>query len=273
MPALDGPANWVAMIPDLFHPLAAPFRLDGTNGSAVVLLHGFTGVPAHFRPLATALHRHGYTVTVPLLAGHGTSIDDMAQTDHRDWYRSAELAVRAVSDHHRVHVAGLSMGGLLGIQVAARLATSSVTTINSPVIVRNPRLYLAPFASWAVPTVLWDADGRITAPQELAAFDLTYPGFHTSSARHLLRVVVDAYRTAHRLRRPSLVIQSRTDETVHPSSAVLLRRALGPGCSLLWLDSARHNSLLDPAAERITHALLSRIRTATSGELHQQDKI
>ena len=30
---------------DLLDPLADEFRFDGTNGEAVVLIHGFTGVP------------------------------------------------------------------------------------------------------------------------------------------------------------------------------------------------------------------------------------
>lgn len=247
------------MIPELFSPLAAPFRLEGTNGEAVVLTHGFTGIPAHFRPLAEFLHGHGYTVNVPLLAGHGTSPADMATTGADDWTRSVRLAARAVSDHRRVHLAGLSMGGLLSILVAKDVAVSSVTTINSPLIVKNKRLYLAPVAHRFVPEVSWPDEAPPPLDAEVAPYWLTYDGYRTESAAELLAVIRRAYRAARRLRRPAMVIQSRVDESVDPRSAELLARALGPTCELVWLERSIHNSLLDGERDVIHQAVLRRI--------------
>lgn len=247
------------MIPDLFSPLAAPFRLEGTNGEAVVLSHGFTGVPAHFRPLAEFLHGHGYTVNVPLLAGHGTSPADMATTGADDWTRSVRLAARGVSDHRRVHLVGLSMGGLLSIIVARDVAASSVTTINSPILVRNKRLYLAPLAHRFLPEVKWPDEPPPPLDPEVAPYWLTYDGYRTESAAELVTVLRRAYRAARRLRRPALVIQSRVDESVDPRSAEILARALGPTCELVWLDRSVHNSLLDGERDLIHRAVLRRI--------------
>ena len=92
-------------MPELMDPLAAAFRLDGSNGEAVVLIHGHTGNPAHFRPLAAELHSAGFTVTVPRLAGHGTTMEDMATTHACDWVASARSAVDDVADHSRIHLA------------------------------------------------------------------------------------------------------------------------------------------------------------------------
>ena len=247
------------MIPDLFSPHAAPFRLEGTNGEAVVLTHGFTGVPAHFRPLAEFLNGHGYTVNVPLLAGHGTSPTDMATTGADDWIRSVRQAGQAVADHRRVHLAGLSMGGLLSILAARDVAASTITTINSPIIVRNKRLYLAPLAHRLVPEVSWPDEAPPPLDPEVAPYWLTYDAYRTESAAELLAVIRRAYRAARRLRRPALVIQSRVDESVDPRSAELLAKALGPTCDLVWLDHSIHNSLLDRERDLIHRAVLRRI--------------
>ena len=247
------------MIPELFDPSVAPYRIEGTNGHAVVLLHGFTGVPTHFRPLAERLNVEGFTVNVPLLAGHGTSIDHLRETSYEEWIRGAELAARAVADHRSVHLAGLSMGGLLSIIIAARTAATTITTINSPIVVHDLHLYLSPFAHHLIPTVTWD-DPVSPAPEDVAHYDLTYQGFHTPSAAQLVRIMVEAYRWAHRLRRPSLVIQSKADETVRPISATLLKRALGPPAELFWLETARHNALLDPERGRLEAALVEHVR-------------
>ena len=246
------------MIPELFDPRVAPYRLEGTNGHAVVLLHGFTGVPTHFRPIAERLNRSGFTVNVPLLEGHGTTIDHLLETSYEEWIRGAELATRAVADHRTVHLAGLSMGGLLSIIVAARTAATTITTINSPIVVHDLQLYLSPFAHRLVPTVTWD-DPTSPAPEDVAEYDLTYAGFHTPSAAQLVRIMAEAYRCAHRLRRPSLVIQSKADETVRPISGRLLKRALGPPAELFWLERARHNALLDPERERLETAVVGHI--------------
>ena len=49
----------------------------GANKSiGILLVHGFTGSPASMRPWAEYLNQHGYTVTVPLLPGHGTRPED-----------------------------------------------------------------------------------------------------------------------------------------------------------------------------------------------------
>ena len=62
------------MAAELMDSLAAAFRFDGSNGEAVVLIHGFTGVPAHFRPMAHVLDDAGYGVAVPRFTGHGTQV-------------------------------------------------------------------------------------------------------------------------------------------------------------------------------------------------------
>jgi carboxylesterase len=246
-------------IPDLFDPLCAPFRLEGDRDEAVVLVHGFTGVPAHFRPLAEFLNAHGYTVNVPLLAGHGTTIEDMAQTGWRDWLRSTEQAVAAVSSHRRIHLAGLSMGGLLAVVAASRSGASTVTTINSPLLVRNKQMYLAPLIHRLRPVVIWPDSEPPNLDPEVRPYWLTYPGFHTKTVSGLLRLSMMCWTIAGRIRRPALVIQSKVDESVDPRSATILARRLGPGTDLVWLERAFHNALLSEERTVIHQRILERI--------------
>ncbi len=247
------------MTPDLFTSHAAPFRLDGPNGEAVVLVHGFTGIPGHFRPLADYLHERGYTVNVPLLAGHGVDPDHLADSRWEDWRRTVVHAAQAVAGHRRIHLVGLSMGGLLSIIAAPRVAAATITTINSPILVKDKRLYLATIIHRFAPPVTWPDREPPELDDEVADLFQTLPGHHVSSAAELTSVMAIAYRTARRLRRPSTVIQSRADESVDPRSAVLLARALGPDCEIVWLDNSIHNSLLDRERQTIHEAVLRRI--------------
>lgn len=101
---------------------AESFLLEGKNNKAVLLLHGYTGAPSEMRPLGDYLHALGYTVSCVRLPGHGTSIKDLEATTATDWYAAAEAeCLELLARFDSVYVAGLSMGGLLAMKLAARL--------------------------------------------------------------------------------------------------------------------------------------------------------
>lgn len=74
------------------------------------------------RYLGEALNRRfGFSVVGPRLPGHGTSPDDMETTGYLDWMGVAEQALREVAKRKsKVFVTGLSMGGTLTVNLAAR---------------------------------------------------------------------------------------------------------------------------------------------------------
>src|SRR3569833_411179 len=106
-----------------------PFSFEG-NDVGVLVLHGFTGSTQSVRDLGEGLHkRYGFTVVGPRLPGHGTSPDDMETTGYLDWVGEAERALHALAARKRqVFVTGLSMGGSLTLNLAARFP-SLVTAI------------------------------------------------------------------------------------------------------------------------------------------------
>jgi len=243
---------------DLFSTLAAPFQLPGDNGEAVIAVHGFTGIPGHWRLAAETLNQHGYTVVAPLLPGHGTSVSEMERHGAADWLRTVVDAALSVRDHRRVHLAGLSLGGLLAILAAGPTNAATITTVSAPLRFRHKSIYLAPFLHHFKPYTPWPASSAPSEPETAELF-LTYPGFPTRRAADLLVVLRHARKTARRLRRPALVVQSAADESVHPRSGPRLAKLLGPGTQTLWLSDSRHNALLDRERGLIHAALLRRI--------------
>jgi carboxylesterase len=236
----------------------APFRREGRTGEAVVLFHGYTGHPGHCTPLGEALAEAGHTVVAPRLAGHTGNAEDMADVTWRDWMSSARSAAESVSEHRRVHLVGLSMGGLLAILLARPLAAASITTVNAPILVRDTRMYLAPLARHFVE---WVPAADIVVPDsQLDHLWAPTPLHSTAAVAGLVAVVRHAWRAAGRLRRPSLVIQSRVDEAVRPVSGRLLAWRLGG--HLVWVDT-RHNAFLDPGRPLVHDAVLSHITRLT----------
>jgi len=90
----------------------------GRNG--VLLIHGLTGTPTEMRFVAKGLNRNGFTVHGMQLAGHCGDEADLLKTGWHDWYGSVvEAAERLHQEVDHLFVAGLSMGALLALKLAA----------------------------------------------------------------------------------------------------------------------------------------------------------
>lgn len=115
-------------------PWSGPGRVSGQAGriadagfaypggkAAVLLIHGLTGTPAEMRFVGKGLARAGFSVYGVQLAGHCGSEKDLARTGWKDWYASVETAYREISRKHDVvFAAGLSMGAVMSVHLAAR---------------------------------------------------------------------------------------------------------------------------------------------------------
>ena len=77
-------------------PGCEPWSASGGPHGALVI-HGFTGNPQGLRGLAEAFAAAGLAVDLPLLPGHGTSVDDMPDTGWDDWSAAAEAAYAALA--------------------------------------------------------------------------------------------------------------------------------------------------------------------------------
>lgn len=83
---------------------------------AVLLLPGLSSTPLEMRPVAKALHRDGYTVSVPHIEGYGLGAPC---TDWRAWIAAARAKYRALREtHETVSLCGLCIGATLSLAVA-----------------------------------------------------------------------------------------------------------------------------------------------------------
>lgn len=100
---------------------AEPVSIVGGPNGAVLLLHGYMGTVQTVRDWAMAFAQAGFAVEAPLLPGHGTSAEEMADTQWSDYVDCAEGFYRGlVERYQRVFVGGLCLGGPLAAEIAAR---------------------------------------------------------------------------------------------------------------------------------------------------------
>jgi len=209
-------------------PGAEPFSTAG-GPHGVLVLHGFTGTPQSMRGLAETFAAAGFAVELPLLPGHGTSVDDLATTAFAEWLQAVsdaygQLAARC----ERVVVAGLSMGATLGARLAARHAeVAGLIVINGAFAPFDPgvRDGLAELVTQGV-TRIPGLGNDVADPSQT---ELAYDEVPAAQLLSLLDALDTIEADLAQIRCPSLVITSDQDHVVPPASSdYFAQRVAGP---------------------------------------------
>lgn len=231
---------------------AEPFFFPGGE-QGVLLVHGFTGSPSEMRLLGEFLHKRGYTILGPRLAGHGTSVEEMAGTAWPHWYSAVEDGYHMLRAMCReVSVVGLSMGGLLSLKLAAEYPVTRVVSLSTPIFIADKRLPLLP-----VYRLL-----RRYVPKrrrKLAVDDIYNVGYDytpLSSLKSLLALIRHVDKLLPQVVAPALIMQSRVEHTVRPESAKHIYDRLGSkDKQLIWLGRSGHIITLDVERDKVFTAV------------------
>lgn len=256
---------------------AAPIALDA-GPRAVLLLHGFGDTPQSLAPQAHALHAHGWSVRVPLLPGHGRSLEAFCASTAELWTAHARAALAELRTTHAVvALVGQSMGGALAVLLAAdatprvsvpiggtpsvpRLAPCAALVLLAPFLELSPRA-----RRWTTLWPLWslwrrwvpgDADASIRDPRARAA-SLGY-GVATPRLLREVRDVVDAAAAAlGAVRLPTLVVHSVADYRITRAAAERSFARLGASPrALRWVERSGHVITVDHDSAEVTAMLL-----------------
>jgi carboxylesterase len=234
---------------------AEPIALDADPDRAALLVHGFGDAPDTLRDLARRLHGAGWTVRVPLLPGHGRTLDAFAASRADAWIAAARDAYAELrARHRRVAVVGLSMGGALSAILAADAPPTSLVLL-APYVAMPPVARVAGalhplvglVAPWVVtrnPRSIHDAAARTAS----RGYGVTAPHL----LRELARVVDRAVAALPRVTAPTRVVQSREDNRISVAAAERAFASLGAATKeLVWIDGCGHVITVDFAKERV----------------------
>lgn len=244
-------------------PGAEPFSAPGGPHGALVL-HGFTGTPQSMRGLAKAFAAAGFAVELPLLPGHGTTVEDMATTGWDDWSGTAEAAYQELAARcDRVVVAGLSMGGTLTAWLAAaHPEIAGIVAINPAIDPPAPSFIEMLRGILQSGTTVMPAVGNdIADPNET---ELAYDGVPVASMLSLVERGEDLYGRLGDVSCPVLIMNSPQDHVVPPvSSDVLASKVSGP-VERVSLDRSYHVATLDYDKDEIESRAVEFARKVTT---------
>lgn len=226
-----------------------PFLFEGDE-RGLLLIHGFTGSTAEFGPMGKYFHSLGYTVHAPLLAGHGTTPEEMARTGWQDWWQSVVEGYERLRKYgcKKLFAAGLSMGGVLALRVARELGVDGVISMSAPMRFRNKKAY---FAHLLYPFIPYQVRSEQKAPhieEAIFPYDRT-PVKCVASLKQLMR---DVRFKLSDIVTPALIIQGGEDETIYPEDAYIIFNGLGSSFKeIKWYPRSSHIIVLDHDREQM----------------------
>lgn len=257
----------------------------GPNGFAekrgetvVLLVHGLTGTPSEMRHFGRQLTRKGLSVACPQLAGHCDSVSALKASTWQDWYRTVDDTFEALSrEYKHIHVAGLSMGALLGLLLAARKRErlAGVTLLSPtffydgwnipkwrqrlllPLVIYSPLRHLI---SWEEPPPYGIKDERVramvTAVLENRDSQTADKIGHFKTPASVIRESKGLIRAAKQclrgVRRPTLVVHSTEDDMASIKNAHFVTRRIGSEqVETFFVDDSYHVLTLDKRKDEI----------------------
>jgi carboxylesterase len=231
-------------------PGAEPFDLPG-GPVGVLLCHGFTGTPQSMRPWGEHLAAAGFTVSCPLLPGHGTRWQDANASTEDDWYGAVSAALDGLLARcSTVVVAGLSMGGTLAVRLAERRPddVAALVLVNPSLLTLRADAKLLPLIARLTPS--WPGIASdIKKPGEV---ELAYPRLPTRAAIAVRRLWAATRADLPRVTAPLLVFRSAVDHVVEPASTeLLLASVASTDTTEVVLPESFHVATLDNDAPAI----------------------
>lgn len=231
------------------------FFLPG-NAIGFLLIHGFTATTTEVRPLAVFLNQQGFTVSAPLLPGHGTHPDDLNRTRWKDWVDLLENSYQQLQATCRViFVGGESMGGLLSLYIAWRHPEIAGVLLYAPAV-KIRELGRARFLS-IFRDIHWKKGGDESMPWK------GYRVVPLKAIRQLYklqRLVINKLQNIHQ---PVIVCQGSIDQSLDLRGPEKLIKRLGTHDKALhWFSASRHCILLDrefPQVSQISLSFINRI--------------
>lgn len=254
------------------------FLLEG-GPIGVLLIHGLTGTPNEMRILGLGLNRAGFTVMGVQLAGHCGSAEDLIATGWSDWYASVEAAaerLRHQVDH--LFVAGLSMGALLALKLAADQGANI-----AGVGVLGPAFQ---YDGWSIPSyarylnflLIWfkrfrlfqdrcfdehppyglkDERLRARVAASMQSGDSTAAGLASNpwpALAEMLLLSRQVRRQLSQVHSPCLILHSSDDDIAHVRNAELVERCVSGPVRLQLLNNSYHLITIDQDRMRVIKA-------------------
>jgi len=179
--------------------------------NAILMIHGFTGVPSNLKTAIDFFSENEFTVYAPCLPGHGTSPEDLNRTKWTDWVSTVDKCYQELKEKEfkKIFVLGHSMGGTLTLRLGELYSNiDGLIPVAAPVKLKGFLLRLVPILKYFVKYVK-------KKPQKPHHYITeSYDVWPVPAIHELLKLIKHTRRDLGNIISPTLIIQGTKDELV-----------------------------------------------------------
>lgn len=235
-------------------PGAEPFFLPQSGPVGVLLIHGFTSTPYDTRACGEYLARQGITVSGVLVAGHGTSPKDLAQTNLDDWLNSVKDAYDELKKTTPIIFAlGISLAGNYLITLSKELEFAGLILVGMPLKFRKEKTYRTLYYAYRALGINYQRKWyQSSLDPDIRALRPNYRSIPLSCAPEVFRAIKLSQENLKFVNCPILAIQSTTDHAVDEETIKELSSGVKTkDVEVRWVKDRYHVVLIDHGKEEV----------------------
>lgn len=220
--------------------------IDKNSNDGILMIHGFTSTPEQFDELSEYFANRGFSVSAPLMAGHGTCPDDLIKTSPKEWKESvkkAYLELKEKSDN--IFIIGNSFGSNLGLWLVKEFNNeqAGIITLGAPIYLKNHYFSIFRLYTYGLFRKYYRKPLRVYRTDYTDMSDeITYSVIPVKSMREFVSFVKkETVPNLEKIKIPAFVAHSATDPVVHPKSAMYIYEHIGSAFKkIFWFESDSH---------------------------------
>ncbi len=199
---------------------------NGENAKiGIIFVHGFTGSPVGMRPWAEFFLARGYSISVPLLPGHGTKATDLNHVKWKEWPNKINEELEwMLSQGMSVFIFGLSMGGGATLNLCLTRSSSLCG-----IVLVNPMMHV----KFVPPQVAW-LISRVIKERESVGDDIKRPGvtehgydsLPAVGAYQLIKMLSYTRKRLHDVTVPLMLFHSKDDHTLPVTNTEIIMKGV-----------------------------------------------
>lgn len=245
---------------------AEPIYLENTGDKAILLIHGFIGSPSDFGRLPKLLYEKGYTVSVPLLPGHGTDPRHFSKTTPEELETFVLQEYRKMKQRYKeVVLLGFSMGGALSILTAVKERVDHLILLAPYLRIAHQWYYIFPAEFYntvflnLIPYAYRPLYFKQINKKEAIANIIDYDFVPLKGADTAIKLGNKALKEAPRLNQPTLIIHGLKDRATDYKLSEKLAKDLQKKNASLFvsLPNTNHMVMWDHDAELAEKEILA----------------
>ena len=217
------------------------FFMIGDNEVGILLLHGWASLPDELLLLAKYLNSFGYTVSAPLLRGHGTKPADLLGVTWKDWFEDSQKALEELKKHcPKIFVGGISMGGDLAMLLSEDESIRGIISLGSPIrfhfhtLAKVGLFFMGLFKTYRK---------KYYPPwvQKKERHRKVYSSYPVENVKEVIRMVEATEKFLPKVTKPILIVQSNSDFLVSNRTPKLIAGGVrSKKKEIFWVKNAFH---------------------------------